>query len=402
MWFKRLNWIKVALFNFLIVSFYGMLMRYKIGFEFPFFNQKNLQHAHSHFAFSGWVALLLMVLMVRVIEKNLNEKAIRQYHLLFAAFLVVALGNLFSFSAQGYGPVSISFSVLSILLSFLFAGMYFTSVLKNKIDFTAKKWFFAALVFSVLSSLGTFYLSYMMATKNVEQNAYLASIYWYLHFQYSGWFFFAIAGLFVDYLKKKGALPGSINRIFWMLALTCIPAYGLSILWWDLPMGLFVIVCAAAIIQFFAVLKFLLDFNTSKRLGDFQWNGLIKFLLLFVGFALCLKFLLQLGSTVPAIAKFAFGFRPIVIAYLHLVLLAFTSLFLVMYVYMNDFLQFGNNAVIGIWLLAVGILLNEVILALQGVFSLNYTLVPFANEILFGISVLIFISLIMVNRAKGK
>lgn len=399
---QKVNWIKVALFNFLVVSFYGMLMRYKIGFEFPFFNQKNLQHAHSHFAFSGWVSLLLMVLMLRVIEKNLSAKSRGKYSLLFGAFLLVAFGSLFSFSAQGYGPVSITLSVLAILLSFTFAVMYFKSLKGIKEQIVARKWFVAALIFSVLSALGTFYLSYMMATKSVEQNSYLASVYWYLHFQYNGWFFFAIAGLFVDYLKKKGALPSSISRIFWMLAISCLPAYGLSVLWWDIPTWLYIVFCVAAVVQFYAVIKFLFDFNKAKRDVKFEWNGLIKFLLLFVGFALSLKFLLQLGSTVPSIAKFAFGFRPIVIAYLHLVLLAFTSLFLVMYLYMRKMLHFGSLATKGVWFLSIGILLNEVVLALQGVFSLNYTLIPFANEMLFGISVLIFASLILVNLLKGK
>ena len=54
----------------------------------------------------------------------------------------------------------------------------------------------------------------------------------------------------------------------------------------------------------------------------------LKYILLFVGFALSAKFLLQLGSTIPALSQLGFGFRPIVIAYLHLVLLAVISLFL--------------------------------------------------------------------------
>jgi hypothetical protein len=45
-------------------------MRYKIGFEFPFFDQKHLQHSHSHFAFSGWISHTLMVLMIVFLEKK--------------------------------------------------------------------------------------------------------------------------------------------------------------------------------------------------------------------------------------------------------------------------------------------------------------------------------------------
>ncbi|HRN44574.1 MAG TPA: hypothetical protein PLH20_07300, partial [Flavobacterium sp.] len=47
-------WLKFSLLNLCLVAALGVLMRYKIGFEFPFFNQKNILHSHSHFAFSGW------------------------------------------------------------------------------------------------------------------------------------------------------------------------------------------------------------------------------------------------------------------------------------------------------------------------------------------------------------
>lgn len=395
------NWVKITLLNFLIVAVLGVVMRYKIGFEFPFFNQKSLQHAHSHFAFSGWVTLLIMVLMVHIIRKQLSDKSLRNYNRLFLAFLVVSYGSLISFVAQGYGPVSITLSVVSILLSFLFAINYFRSIRGLK-EVKAKKWFIAALIFSVLSTLGTFYLSYMMATKDVNQHAYLASVYWYLHFQYNGYFFFALAGFFVNYLQKMNALPSSINLIFWLFALSCFPGYGLSVLWLDLPIWLYVIVTIAAIVQFYAVIRFFIDFKKIKPFSFFGWNGLTQFLLLFVGFSLLLKLLLQLGSTVPAIAKFAFGFRPIVIAYLHLVLLGFTSLFLVIYLYINKILVFGKWATKGILFLAIGVLLNELVLAAQGMFSISYTLVPYANEMLFVISALILFSLILVNTAKIK
>lgn len=393
------KWTKIALVNFLLVSFLGVIMRYKIGFEFPFFIQKNIQHAHSHFAFSGWVSLILMVLMFQVIRNSMNDKAIKKYERFFLVYLLVAYGSVVSFFIQGYGPVSITFSILSIVLSFVFAGKYFRSLQKVN-DLKAKKWFVAGLLFSILSTLGTFYLSYMMATKNVDQHAYLGSIYWYLHFQYNGWFFFACSGLFVNYLQKMNALPASINLIFWLFALSCFPGFGLSVLWLNLPIWLYGIICIAAIAQFYALIRFFVDFRKFKPFTTLQWNGLVKFLLLFAAFSLFLKLLLQLGSTVPAIAKFAFGFRPIVIAYLHLVLLGFTSLFLIAYVYMNRVLHFGKWATRGILWLAIGVLLNELVLAAQGIGSLSYTLIPYANEMLFFIAVFILISLILVNLAK--
>ena len=53
---KKLNlnhWIKISLFSLLVVALLGVLMRYKIAFELPYLAQKNIQHAHSHFAFAG-------------------------------------------------------------------------------------------------------------------------------------------------------------------------------------------------------------------------------------------------------------------------------------------------------------------------------------------------------------
>jgi hypothetical protein len=44
MFTKASFWLKIALFNLFFVAVLGLLMRYKIGFEFPFLNQKNLQH----------------------------------------------------------------------------------------------------------------------------------------------------------------------------------------------------------------------------------------------------------------------------------------------------------------------------------------------------------------------
>ena len=57
-------WLKISLLNLCIVASLGVLMRYKIGFEFPYLDQKHLQHSHSHFAFSGWLSHTLVVCLV--------------------------------------------------------------------------------------------------------------------------------------------------------------------------------------------------------------------------------------------------------------------------------------------------------------------------------------------------
>ena len=101
------------------------------------------------------------------------------------------------------------------------------------------------------------------------------------------------------------------------------------------------------------------------------------------------KFLLQLGSTIPALSQLAFGFRPIVIAYLHLVLLAVISLFLLFYIYANPLIHYNKQIKTGIIIFSVGVLLNEVVLAVQGIASFSYTVIPLVNEMLFGAAIVL-------------
>lgn len=259
------NWTRIGLINFLIVSFYGVVMRYKIGFAFPFFEQKNLQNAHSHFAFIGWVTLILMVYLIKMIEDRLSFSLRKRLYLFLFANLICAYSLLISFTLQGYGVVSIILSVISIFISYGFAFTYYLAI-RSQTYLWAKKWILASLVFLVLSSFGTFYLSYITVTKQITEYAYLASIYWYLHFQYNGWFFFACAGLFVNYLQEHQLTIPSLNRIFWAFVITCIPAYGLSVLWADIPTLLYIIICVAAVIQFYGIVLFIFQFRKSGYL----------------------------------------------------------------------------------------------------------------------------------------
>ncbi|MBK6785178.1 MAG: hypothetical protein IPG79_16565 [Saprospiraceae bacterium] len=85
----------------------GLLMRYKIGFEFPYFNQKT-SFILIHFAFSGWVSHILYTLMYHFLQKNgIQSNYIPR---LIIANLVCAFAMMVSFIYQGYGGISITFS----------------------------------------------------------------------------------------------------------------------------------------------------------------------------------------------------------------------------------------------------------------------------------------------------
>lgn len=132
MFIKR--WLRISLFNLLIVSFIGVILRYKIAFYFPFIDQKNLLHGHSHFAFTGWVSQALYVLLADYLAKQKGDSVLKRYRWLLYANAISAYGMLISFPIQGYGFVSIFFSTLSIIAGYVFALRYWKDLnaLNNK------------------------------------------------------------------------------------------------------------------------------------------------------------------------------------------------------------------------------------------------------------------------------
>jgi hypothetical protein len=375
-------WIKISLLSLLIVALLGALMRYKIAFELPFLAQKNIQHAHSHFAFSGWVTQLLMVLMVKYLSQYTSGAKILKYNSLFWVNIFGAYVMLISFMIQGYGFVSILFSTISIFVFVWFAVWFYKDSKEIPTHSLSKKWFLLSLFFGVFSSIGTFALAYMMASKNVPQDLYLSSIYFYLHFQYNGWFWFACTGLFVSLLQTNQITAKENTTVFKLFAWSCIPAYLLSVLWLKLPVWIYALAVIAAIVQVIAFYKLVklsfLIFKINPRISTF-----LKILFKGIAFCVALKLLLQFGSVFPALSKLAFGFRPIVIAYLHLVLLAIISGFLLTFLYTNELIHRSAKTMIFLAIFIFGIFLNEFLLALQGIFSLDYILIPYANELLF-------------------
>lgn len=392
---KIKKYISLSFFNLLIVAVYGVVMRYKIGFEFPYFDQKSLQEAHSHFAFAGWISQTLFVLMTAALSRKSTTFSVTKYFRLLNANLLCSYGMLVSFTIQGYGPVSIFFSTLSLILSFVFAYFFITDSKNITGGFKGGNWFRMALWLNVFSSLGTLSLAYMMATKNIHQDIYLSSVYFYLHFQYNGWFFFACMGLFFH--KINVVVPDFKENkiIFYLFAFSCIPAYFLSTLWLRLPMIVYLLTAFAALTQVFAWGSLINQLR--KHVSAIRDNTTLftRYLFIYIGLAVSVKLTLQLFSIIPFISKLAFGFRTIVIAYLHLVLLAIISTFLISYIHTFGFVDSAKLIRNSIYLFTTGILLNEFVLLIQGVASFSYTLIPFGNEMLFAISLILVTSTLL-------
>jgi hypothetical protein len=398
--FNTKFWLRISIFSFFVVALLGTLMRYKIAFDFPYFIQKNLQHAHSHFALSGWVTQLLMVYIIHSLQSYITPIQLNNYTRILILNYLVALGMLVSFSISGYKGITIIFTTFSIFIFLVFAFSYIRD-LRFVANRLSHKYFKASLIFGIIACIGTFVLAYNMLTKNFEQTIYLSSEYWYLHFQYNGWFLFASLGLFHHYLEKQNVTYHYQNLVFLVLVITCFPTYGLSVLWLKLPIAIYVVTVIAAILQWIA--WFLLLINTKKIKDIWKKSiGMGNYLLTFVAVAFSIKITLQLFSVHPELSQLAFGYRIIVIAYLHLSLLAVTSVFLFGYGILSHLLANNSVSRASLWGIIVLIFATELVLGIQGFMSLSYTILPYSSKIMFFLSLFLCLSSLILFVAQMK
>lgn len=399
---KLFLWLRIVFFNLLFVAFIGLILRYKILFSLPFIDQKHLLHGHSHFAFTGWVTQVLMVLLIVNLSVQKQIDQFPKYTILLYVNLIAAYGMLIAFTIQGYAFFSILFSTLSIFVSFFFAVMYWKDLNKLPIKKISSYWFKAALLFNAISSIGAFALAIMMANKIVHQNWYLLSVYFFLHFQYNGWFFFACMGLMMEKITAIYSKRLLLKQIFWLFAIACIPAYFLSALWLNLFNWVFAIVVISALLQGVAWYLLLTILLPLRNKLSAQMPLVAKWLLSLSAIALSIKLFLQIFSTIPSLSELAFGFRPIVIGYLHLILLGVITLFIIGYIVAEKFISLSKLVNWGIVVFTIGVLLNECFLMIQGVTALSYIIVPYMNEALFFTAAVLFTGLLLFNLGINK
>jgi hypothetical protein len=397
------GWIKISIFNLLIVSVLGICLRYKILYSLPIVDQKHLLHSHSHFAFTGWITQTLMVLIVAFLSNKLDKDLFKKYHFLLVLNLIAAWGMLITFIIQGYGLFSITFSTISIFISYVFAIIVWKDLNKIINEEVSVLWLKVALLSSAISSLGAFALAFMMATKTIHQNWYLSAQYFFLHFQYNGWFFFTCMGLLTSHYLKNSIELQKLKLIFYLFAFALVPAFFLSVLWMKLPLVIYIFIVLAATAQ--VVSWFFLLYQVKNNLSSIKsklQNKLIAQLLAFVIVALTIKIFLQFGSIHPVLSDLAFGFRPIVIGYLHLVLLGIISLSILIYVLSLNIFDENNLIKKGAFFFAIYIIVNEILLMIQGIAALDYIIIPYINEALFITAIFLFLSITILLRGILK
>lgn len=312
--------IRLALAYFVVVALMGLLLR--LYFVLPLqFNYKFLLHAHSHTALLGWIYLGLTTLIYGLFLAKTDDG--RRYRPIFIFTNISILGMLVTFPLQGYALFSIIFSTLFLFASYWFAWFAFKRVpteLKHRFSWKLIK---AALWYLVLSSIGPWTIGGVMATLGPESIWYKTSIYFYLHFQYNGWFILALLGVLFYFLEEKGVRFSAQNlkSFFLLLHASVILSLFLSVLWFAPPLVFYVLGFVGAVAQLLAFYEFYLLLRPHQALFKRHFGAYGLLLLKIAAGLLVAKIGMQLFSAHPYFASLIFLLKNFVIGYLHLVFL---------------------------------------------------------------------------------
>lgn len=352
-------YLGIPLLNFLFAACLGLLMRLSIVDGLPYsFVFRNYTHAHSHVAVLGWVYMIIFSLYV----SNFLPEWTRKYKILFWLTQLSVLGMLFSFPFQGYAAVSISFSSLHVIASYLF--IYHLWKDTKHLKTLAAKLMRASLVFMFISTLGLWGMAPIMALK-IPGNWDQLLIQLFLHFQFNGWFVFAVLALLFKRMKiKENALYKPFANF---LSLSLFLTYGLIVTWYtDLQIG-FWLNAAGIILQLLSVyyLYQILKYSIIKYKDSL--SKIAKLLLYFSLFGFVFKILFQSFAIIPSIGKVANDHHHFVIGFIHLAMLAMISGFL--FLLLKETPNFINQRFIlnkGLILFVIGVLSTEALMFYQG------------------------------------
>lgn len=210
---KDIQW---AFLYFIITILLGLSLRVSYIAD-VFFNIRHVTHSHSHIGLLGWIYTILSSLICQYFLRETDRKP---YFILFLCTQFCILGMLFSFPFGGYFLYSIIFSSFFIICTYWFSIFFLKRSKKyNFIRFSISKsvdvendkplslkfvhW---GIYFLILSSIGIWLLPVAIVKAGKGSDWYNSALYFFLHFQYNGWFLAVLFGLLVGEIEHKSLL----------------------------------------------------------------------------------------------------------------------------------------------------------------------------------------------------
>ncbi len=382
------KFVSICLFNFLVAALMGLLLRF--AFVHPMaINFRFLTHAHSHVAMLGWVYLILYLLLIHHFVPD--KKPI--YTRLFWWTQIAIIGMMVSFPFQGYAAVSITFSTLHIFCSYYFVRLIWKHHLVASMPV---RWLLkASLLFMLISTIGIWCLGPAVGLLGQASAFYQIAIQFFLHFQFNGWFLFAVLAVFFHHFPIKK--NNYFKHFFKILIMSTLLTLALPISWFINQSIWLWINGLGVVLQFLAAFFFvqMLRSSWSNFLSNTSQLARSMYALALASFFL--KMFLQTLSVVPEIATMAFQYRNFVVGFIHLMMLGVISGFLFAFVLNSNLLPRHSKLLkIGVYTFFIGFVSTEILLLLQGMFYyLSYGMVPNYYMLLFLCSMLLPLSILL-------
>lgn len=358
-------WLIICFINFFVAALMGLLLRLMYVAPLESVNFQFLLHGHSHVAMLGWVYLMLYSLIVHFfLPKAAQQKPI--YNRLFWVTQVSVIGMMIRFPVEGYAFFSIAFSTLHIFCSYCFCRLIWKDSRPETVP--EKLLLRSALLFMVLSTFGVWCLGPAVGLLGKASAFYQIAIQFFLHFQFNGWFLFAVLALFLHQLKIK--IDEKQFRSFYiLLVVSTILTLALPMSWYlDNPAfywinALGVTLQLAAFLLFIQIIKphFQLFFSNLKKIEKIIYG--------FSLFSLALKIGIQMVALLPGLDQISHQIRNFVIGYIHLTMLGIISGFLLGFALQNKLLNgtsFWGNW--GLKIFLFGFVATEMLLFIQGIY----------------------------------
>jgi hypothetical protein len=356
----------------------------------------NLLHAHSHVAFQGWAYLSLFYLLTTnfISQKNIE---IGKYKLQYKITIVVVLGILISFILQGYGLYSIIFSSLFQIMSYWFMFRFLKDL--NQENQLQKqplsiKFIKAALWLNFISTLAPWGIGIISANGLSGSEVYHSTIYFFLHFQYNGWFTFAILGIFFKLLEKHELNFDNIKAtyFYYFLLLSVLPAYTLSLLGMSFKNSIIILAYFAAFVQLIAAFYFFSSLKKLYKIAIKKFNAIFYWLIIISFSSFILKLIIQSLSVLEIFQPIAFSNRFIIMSFIHMVLIGFVSIgILAIMKSLNYINKKSTLSLIGMVFLLIGFLSSELFLVISG-----FNAILFLNELLVLSSLIMFLGIVFL------
>jgi hypothetical protein len=307
---------------------------------------------------------------------------------LFIVNVVSVLGMTISFLLEGYGPVSITFSTIHLLSSYVYARHYLR-YLKSKGPSTARYFLRWAIYWQLISTIGLWAMAPVMTMLGKLHPLYSATIQFFLHFQMNGWFTFVVLGLLFHFLGNKYKEIELRTSTLAMLQISLVFTYFLSVTW-STPMPvLFYINSFGVALQLWAFIRI---FKAIHREVPelFSFKGLSSSLLTIGLFSMLFKVLIQSALVLPQMAVISYTIHNFVIAFIHLIMLGSITFGMAGILLKKDLLPTNALSKSGWCVLLVGFLVSEAVLFSQGLMLwMGFGFISNYYMLIFGVSVLL-------------